>query len=108
MPAALIERGLIAATEDLVDRLRVPTDPGPRSRIGPQSPAVVQRAAYFIVAEALTNALKHSRREVGVRLARADGWLPFEVSDDGVGLARPAPEPACAGWPTGPTCSAAD
>lgn len=90
MPAALIERGLIAATEDLVDRLRVPATLDLDLASDRSLPAVIQRAAYFIVAEALTNALKHSHaREVGVRLARAGGWLTVQVSDDGVGLGPP-------------------
>jgi signal transduction histidine kinase len=87
---AAAECGLIAATEDLVDRLPVPAPPDVDLASDRSVPAVIQRAAYFIVAEALTNALKHSHaREVGVRLARAGGWLTVQVSDDGVGLGPP-------------------
>ncbi len=53
MPALLIERGLYAATEDLVDRMPVPTrlECHDRDR---SLPAGVQQTAYFVVAEALT------------------------------------------------------
>jgi len=88
MPSLLIERGLYAATEDLVDdlplpaRLELPDDDG-------ALPESVQSAGYFIVAEALTNAVKHSRaRELSVRIGRVNGHLEIEVRDDGVGGAR--------------------
>ncbi|RBY82888.1 sensor histidine kinase [Geodermatophilus sp. TF02-6] len=85
MPAALIERGLAAATEDLVDRMPVPTrlDLGAiDDRLAP----AVESTAYFVVAEGLTNALKHARaRHLLVRLASTDGRLVVEVHDDGVG-----------------------
>jgi signal transduction histidine kinase len=88
MPALLIERGLYAATEDLVDRMPVPT------RLELSYPELVlpdgvQRAGYFIVAEALTNAVKHSRaRELAVDLRRDNGHLRIEVRDNGVGGAH--------------------
>lgn len=42
-----------------------------------------------MVAEALTNAVKHSKaRELAVRLARSAGALRIEVRDDGVGGAH--------------------
>jgi signal transduction histidine kinase len=89
MPALLIERGLYAATEDLVDRMPVPT----RLELSyPELalPEGVQRAGYFVVAEALTNAVKHSRaRELAVNLERDNGHLRIEVRDNGVGGARP-------------------
>ena len=75
MPALLIERGLYAATENLVDRMPVPT------RLELTSPELVlpegvQRAGYFVVAEALTTAVKPSRaRELAVNLGRDRGHL---------------------------------
>jgi signal transduction histidine kinase len=85
MPPLLIEDGLYSATEDLVDRLPVPTTlvlPAVEERF----PAALERTAYFVVAEALTNAVKHSlAAEVGVRLDRIDGILRIEIVDDGVG-----------------------
>ena len=88
MPALLIERGLYAAAEDSVDRMPVPTRLEATSVDGPL-PTAVESIGYFVVAEALTNAIKHSRaRQVVVRLARVDGHLEIEVRDDGVGGAR--------------------
>lgn len=88
MPALLIERGLYAATEDLVDRMPIPT----RLELSPADgtlPDPVLSTGYFVVAEALTNAIKHSKaHELAVRLERPDGVLRIEVSDDGVGGAR--------------------
>jgi signal transduction histidine kinase len=88
MPALLIEHGLYAATEDLVDRVPLPTRLQLLDGDGPL-PERVQSAGYFVVAEAVTNAVKHSQaRELSVRLGRVDGHLEIEVRDDGVGGAR--------------------
>jgi signal transduction histidine kinase len=88
MPALLIERGLYAATEDLVDRMPVPTRLELSAADRPLPDSVVS-TGYFVVAEALTNAIKHSKaRELAVSLARPDGALRIEVRDDGVGGAR--------------------
>lgn len=47
----------------------------------------IEEAAFFLVSEALTNVLKHARADgVTIRIARADGSLFLDVSDDGVGL----------------------
>jgi signal transduction histidine kinase len=88
MPAALIERGLCAATEDLVDHVPIPTRL--EMTIAEHSlPTAVENTAYFVVAEALTNALKHAQPgALSVRLARIDGNLHVEVADDGLGGAR--------------------
>ncbi len=85
MPAGLIERGLCAATEDLVDHLPIPTEL--RMTITDRSlPAAVENTAYFVVAEALTNALKHARPSaLSVLLDRVDGHLRVEIEDDGRG-----------------------
>jgi signal transduction histidine kinase len=85
MPSTLIEHGLSAATEDLVDRMPVPT----KLELGVEDgslPPMVESAAYFVLAEGLANALKHSRAtECAVRLACADGRLHVEVQDNGIG-----------------------
>uniref|UniRef100_UPI0035E400F5 sensor histidine kinase n=1 Tax=Pseudonocardia pini TaxID=2758030 RepID=UPI0035E400F5 len=86
MPAMLVEAGLEAAVEDLADRMPVPTtvdvDPG-------ELPPVVQSTAYFFVAEALTNAVKHAdASRLVVRARRRGDWLEVEVCDDGRGGAR--------------------
>jgi signal transduction histidine kinase len=46
----------------------------------------VEAAAYFIVAEALTNVTRHSgARSASVLIERQDGHLRVQVSDDGAG-----------------------
>jgi len=88
MPAALLERGLVAATEDLVDRVPIPTDLDVDAAADRLPPAV-ESTAYFVVAESLANAVKHARASaLAVRLGRVDGLLRIEVRDDGVGGAR--------------------
>jgi len=49
-------------------------------------PAPVETAAYYVVSEALTNAVKHSRAsEVGVAATCHDGLLAVEIADNGAG-----------------------
>ncbi len=94
MPALLIERGLYAATEDLVDRMPIPTRLELSGNDHGLSP-VVQSTAYFTLSEGLTNAVKHARASrLEVSLGRADGLLNIEIGDDGVGG-------AAAGWGVG-------
>lgn len=88
MPAALIERDLRAAIEDLVDRIPVPTRLDAPSMPEPL-PDGVQRSAYFIVAEALTNAVRHAyATHLLVRLHGDYPTLCLQVIDDGVGGAH--------------------
>ncbi|QGF22819.1 sensor histidine kinase [Raineyella fluvialis] len=89
MPAALIEHGLAAAVEDLADRMPIPTALELRIDEIPPSSAL-ESTAYFVTAEALTNAVKHAQASsASVRLTSNDGWLRIEVCDDGVGGANP-------------------
>jgi signal transduction histidine kinase len=86
-PGVLADRGLPAALAALATRSPVPVELGdvPPHRL----PASVETTAYFVVAEALTNAAKHARCEgveVGVRVE--DGSAVVEVRDDGVGGAH--------------------
>ncbi|MFI9777022.1 sensor histidine kinase [Streptomyces sp. NPDC051956] len=56
---------------------------------GPRAPAAVEAAAYFVVAEALTNAAKHSGADrATVELARTQGGLRVSVRDEGRGGAQ--------------------
>jgi signal transduction histidine kinase len=85
MPALLVERGLYAATEDLVALTPLPTDlmlEGSDAGL----PDTVKSAAYFVVAEGLANALKHSGAgRMSVGLNRFNGTLRIEISDNGIG-----------------------
>ena len=87
-PAVLSDRGLGTALETLASRAPVPVELAelPDERL----PEAVELAAYFVVAEALTNVAKYanaSHAMVGV--ARENGRVLVEVSDDGVGGANP-------------------
>lgn len=85
MPALLIERGLSAAIEDLVDQLPVPVSLDSDAAAGALAP-VLESAAYFIVAEGLSNALKHAGAgHLAVRIRHTETALTVEVADDGVG-----------------------
>ncbi|WP_368860597.1 sensor histidine kinase, partial [Streptomyces venezuelae] len=55
----------------------------------PRAPAAVEAAAYFVVAEALTNAAKHSgATRASVALTRAPAALRVRVADEGRGGAE--------------------
>ena len=85
VPPVLVDRGLFAAAEELADRMPIRTCfelHGVRNRF----PAATESAGYFLIAEALANAIKHAKaRELVVRLGHADGHLEIEVADDGTG-----------------------
>jgi signal transduction histidine kinase len=92
-PAGLVENGLAEAIEDLADRVPVPVsvaiEPGEREAIA-AVPGAVAPAAYFVVAEALANALKHSGAgALAVGVACSGERLRVEVRDDGAGGAEP-------------------
>ncbi|TKV60761.1 sensor histidine kinase [Nakamurella flava] len=84
MPSSLVERGLVAATEDLLDRLPIRSSLR-LADIGPL-PLAIQSTAYFVVAEAVANVIKHAgARRVSVDLTVRDGTLTVEIEDDGCG-----------------------
>ncbi|HZE15379.1 MAG TPA: ATP-binding protein [Mycobacterium sp.] len=85
-PAILTKGGLSPALHALSRRspIRVGLDVRVRKRL----PDQVEVSAYYIVAEALTNAAKHSRAStirVTIDHDAAHGTLRIEVADDGVG-----------------------
>jgi signal transduction histidine kinase len=52
-------------------------------------PLAIEASAYFVIAEALTNVIKHSKAQEAVVHAGVDGSaLLVEVRDDGVGGAN--------------------
>ena len=62
-----------------------------RSDIEGRLPAPVESAAYFAVAEAMTNAFKHAgAQHIRITLARQDEAITAVVRDDGDGGADPA------------------
>jgi PAS domain S-box-containing protein len=85
LPPVLTRDGLHAAVEALAARM--PVDVG--VTVG-RLPDPVEATAYFVVAEALTNVVKHSGASRAAVQARVlDSTLELEVRDDGVGGARP-------------------
>jgi PAS domain S-box-containing protein len=88
-PAILTHRGLAAAVEGLADRMPLPVQIDiPEERY----PAVVESAAYFIVAEALTNVAKHAQASTArITATQSEDRLVLAVEDDGVGGASPYP-----------------
>jgi PAS domain S-box-containing protein len=83
-PAILSDRGLEAALEALATRTPVPVelDHVPAGRLPPP----VEAAAYYVVAESLTNVAKYAdASSARVKVEQHDGYAIVEVEDDGVG-----------------------
>jgi signal transduction histidine kinase len=88
-PAILSEGGLGPALRALARRSVVPVEL--RLAVGERLADHVEVGAYYVVSEALTNAVKHARAsgvEVDARVG--GGWLRLMIGDDGVGGADPA------------------
>jgi PAS domain S-box-containing protein len=88
-PAVLTDRGLRAAVEMLAGRSPVPVEIAevPEARL----PEGVEAAAYYLIAEALTNVAKYAQAtRVTVRVTASEACVVVEVSDDGAGGADPA------------------
>ncbi|HEY7077207.1 MAG TPA: sensor histidine kinase [Solirubrobacteraceae bacterium] len=88
-PPVLTDRGLEAAISALADRSAIPVTV--TADVPERPAAAVETAAYFVAAEALTNAAKHAgASRVEVRITRRPRSLVVEISDDGRGGADPA------------------
>lgn len=83
-PAVLSQRGLDAAIESLASRAPIPVER--ESALEERLPIAVETAAYFVVAEALTNVAKYAQATYAqVTVRREDGCAVIEIRDDGVG-----------------------
>jgi signal transduction histidine kinase len=83
-PAALAEGGLRAALKTLARRSAVPVRLD--LRLDGRLPEPIELAAYYVVAETLTNTSKHaSASVVDVRAESIDDVLHVRVRDDGRG-----------------------
>jgi signal transduction histidine kinase len=83
-PPVLADRGLVAAVEALGRRAQIPV--AVNASIMRRPVPVVETAAYFVVAEALTNAAKHAGGAAAtVELADHGDKLVIEVRDEGPG-----------------------
>jgi signal transduction histidine kinase len=99
-PPILADRGLAGAVSALAARCPLPVD----LRIGDlgEVPAAVEAAAYFVVAESLTNVTKHSAAgHVELQLERRGAELYLAVTDDGIGGARVSEQSDLLGRGTG-------
>jgi signal transduction histidine kinase len=88
-PALLTEHGLRAALDALLERTPVPVEIRelPDERLS----APVEAAAYYVVAEAITNVAKYaSASSATVSIRQSNGCATVTVFDDGVGGADPA------------------
>jgi signal transduction histidine kinase len=97
-PAILLDRGLVAALGAVAGRSPVPTFIDSGLAPGARLPHAVERAAYYVATEALTNVAKHgaaARCDVALRLE--PGWLLIWVRDDGAGGATVVPGGGLAG-----------
>ncbi len=117
-PPVLVDRGLYAALEELVQRSAVPA----RAELDldrDRFESHVESAVYFLVSESLTNAAKHAQAsQVTVKVAQEDNHIWVTITDDGVGgaqyidgwwqrhrpvsdraVGRPPPHPGVARWP---------
>src|SRR4051794_39789175 len=87
-PAVLADRGLAPALENLAARAPLPVtvEGVPDERLAEP----LEAAVYFVVAESLTNAVKHAEAsELRVTMSAIDGELTVEIADDGRGGADP-------------------
>jgi GAF domain-containing protein len=87
LPAVLARGGLRAGVRSVVRRLDLPVRVDvPAERF----PAEIEASAYFVVAEALTNVVKHAHAErAEVTASLEDGTLRIAVRDNGTGGADP-------------------
>ena len=91
-PAILMDRGLVAAVGSIAARGPVPTTVRSDLPPGQRLPEAIERAAYFVVAEALANVAKHSAAQhCEVRFRPEGPNLVVEVWDDGSGGATIGP-----------------
>jgi signal transduction histidine kinase len=87
LPGALTQGGLQAGVAAVVARLELPVEVDVTAE---RFPAAIEASAYFVVAEALTNVVKHAHAtRAAVIGTMQDGMLHVEVRDDGIGGVDP-------------------
>ena len=85
----LSDRGLNAALKALAAKAPFPV--AVDSELDDRLPDSTEAAAYFVAAEALTNAIKHAHAQsAAISVTRGDELLRVEISDDGRGNADPS------------------
>jgi signal transduction histidine kinase len=87
-PAILSQGGLGPALQTLARRAAIPVQL--EVNLQTRLPEPVEVAAYYVVSEALANAVKHGRASrIDVSLGRSNGSLLLSIRDDGIGGADP-------------------
>jgi len=87
LPEALVRGGLCAGVESLLSHVLLPVD---AEVLAGRLPEPVETSAYFVIAEALTNVIKHAGADQArVRALATGDRLEVEVFDDGRGGADP-------------------
>jgi signal transduction histidine kinase len=82
-PTILTNRGLGAAASALAARSPIPVEVAVDDE---RYPPHIEAAAYFFIAEALTNVAKHAQAtHAELRVTCSDGRLTIDVRDDGIG-----------------------
>lgn len=94
-PPILLDRGLVPALESLASRSTLPVTVKSELDASVELPQEIERNAYFVASELVSNAAKHSGAsavEVEVAMRRLperdDWWLDVKVTDDGHGGAN--------------------
>jgi signal transduction histidine kinase len=87
-PPVLSDNGLVAAVESGVARYPIPLTVEADERVRSERFSDdVETTAYYVVREALANTAKHANAtHASVGLARSNGHLRIEISDDGCGI----------------------
>jgi signal transduction histidine kinase len=87
-PAQLSRRGLGPSLRALSHKSPIPVDI--EVDVEPRPPESIETAVYYIVSEAITNAIKHSHASaISVTVARNDAVVHAAIADDGIGGAAP-------------------
>ena len=87
-PPELTDQGLVAAARSRARRAPIPVTVVAEPPVDTTRYAIdIEESAYFLVAEALANVLKHAHASQAViRLALVDKSLVVEITDDGIGI----------------------
>ena len=82
-PAALSQFGLDQAIKSLAERYTIPVEVSlPADRFDDAA----ELTAYYLIAESVTNAIKHARASrITVRGEKTGNWLQITITDDGQG-----------------------
>jgi signal transduction histidine kinase len=95
-PSVLGDRGLDPALSSLAAKCPIPVDLS--VDVEPRPPTAVESAAYFTVAETLTNIAKHAgATRAEVKVTRTENSVVVEVTDNGHGGAEVRPGGGLAG-----------